>query len=134
MTVPFAGPADGRCPLEQCLQVSATHARIQRVLDEELGAHHGLSYGNFVLLARLLDAEQHRLRVASLAPAIGLQRSALLRQLLPLEKTGWLQRDAQPDADGRRYVQLRPAGKSRLLEAMQTVRQVGAGLVAPDGP
>lgn len=129
MTHPISDPGANPCPLERCLQISAAHARLQRVLDEELGTYHGLSFGDFILLTRLLRAEQHQLCVATLAPAIGLQRSALVRQLLPLEKTGWLQRDAQPRADGRRYVQLRPAGKSRLLEATQTVRQMGAELM-----
>lgn len=116
-------------PLEQCLQISASHARIQRVLDEELGTYHGLSYSDFILLTRLLRADDQRLQVGALAPVMGLLASAVVRQLLPLEKTGWLQRDTQPAADGKRYVRLRPAGRSRLYEATQTVQEACTGLV-----
>ena len=115
--------------LEQCLQISASHARMQWVLDEELGTYHGLSYSDFILLTRLLRADNQRLQVSALVPTMGVQASAVVRQLLPLEKTGWLQRDTQPAADGKRYVRLRPAGMGRLNEATQTVQQACAALV-----
>ncbi|MEO8544142.1 MAG: MarR family transcriptional regulator [Betaproteobacteria bacterium] len=117
------------CPLDQCLAISVEHARIRRVLDEELGTYHGLSYCDFVLLTQLLNADGHRLVTTALVPVLGIPASAVVRQLLPLEKTGWLQRDTETATDGCRYVRLRPGGKSRLLEATQTAREVCAALV-----
>jgi DNA-binding MarR family transcriptional regulator len=115
-------------PLDQCLAISAAHARIRRVLDEELATYHGLSYGDFILLMQLLRAEGHQMAASALVPVLGIPVSAVVRQLLPLEKTGWLQRDPQAAADGRRYVRLRPSGKSRLQEALQTAQQTCADL------
>lgn len=129
-TPPAATPQ--MAPLDQCLAISAAHARIRRALDEELAAHHGLGYGDFILLLQLLRAEGHPMTASALVPVLGIPVSAVVRQLLPLEKTGWLQRDAQAAADGHRYVRLRPSGKSRLLEALQTAQQTCADL--PNGP
>ncbi len=123
-------PALAARPIDRCLAISAAHARIQRVLDEELGTLHGLAYADFLLLTQLLHAPDHRLPTSALASPMGVRPSALVRQLLPLEKTGWLQRDTQADSRGRRHVQLRPAGRGQLLEATETVRWVCEGRLA----
>ena len=86
-------------------------------LDEELGNWHGLSWSDFALLAALEEAASG-LPAAGLAARLGLARSALLRQLLPLEKTGLVARE--PDAAGVRRIVLRPAGRRLAREARDT--------------
>lgn len=105
---------------DQCLHISAAHARIQLALDEELGTFHGLSYADFLLLHRLSDAPQQQLPMTELAPHLGVRPSAVVRQVLPLEKIGLLERAAQPDARGRRQVRLRPAGRQVLAGATES--------------
>lgn len=121
--------------LEQCLHISAAHARIQLALDEELGTFHGLSYIDFLLLHRLADAPQQQLAMVELAPHLGVRPSAVVRQILPLEKIGLLAREPQADARGRRLIRLRPAGRQVLAGATESAqamcRQFGAFGNAP---
>lgn len=133
-------------PLDQCLRISAAHARLRLVLDEELGTYHGLSYADFLLLHRLACAQDQRLPLAELAPALGLRPSALLRQILPLEKTGLLGRDAETIVRGRRDVCLRSAARQIVSNASDTAQAVcerlapslgivvAAQALAPDRP
>lgn len=86
-------------------------------LDDELGTHHGLSWSDFVLLA-VLDRADGALSSQELARQLGLTRSRLVLQLLPLEKTGLVVR--APAADGRRCITLRPGGRRLLREARDT--------------
>ena len=92
-------------------------------LDDELGTHHGLAWSDFVLLA-VLDAADGAMAPQELAARLGLTRSHLVLQLLPLEKTGLVARDA--DAGGRRCVMLRPSGRRLLREARETAAVVCA--------
>lgn len=117
-------PEPPNLPMDQCLRISAAHARLQLVLDEELGTHHGLSYADFLLLHRLASAPEQRLPMAELAPALGLRPSALLRQILPLEKTGLLGRDAETMQRGRRDVVLRAASRQIVTNAFDTAQSV----------
>lgn len=118
----------------QCLHASALHARIQLALDDDLGSFHGLSYADFRLLRQLADAPGQQLALADLVPCLGLPLSAVLRQVLPLEKTGLLARDPAPDAAGARRVRLRPAARQLLAQATETAQARCAQLCEPDAP
>lgn len=103
--------------LHACLDRHFAHAAIRLRLDEELGNWHGLSWDDFVLLA-VLDAGDGSVDSAALAARLGRTRSALLLQLLPLEKTGLVARQAS--ADGVRCVVLRAGGRRLVREARAT--------------
>lgn len=100
--------------LQACLDRHFAHAAMRLRLDEELGNWHGLSWEDFVLLA-VLDAGEGSVDAAALAARLGRTRTALLLQLLPLEKTGLLAREA--GASGARCVVLRPGGSRLVREA-----------------
>ena len=116
--------------LQVCLNRHMEHAALVFVLDEELGTHHGLSWADFVLLT-VLDA-------AGAAPATALARtlstaaSQLLLRLLPLEKTGMVERVA--GNDGKRRVTLRPQGRRLLTEARSTAANACAHLESSRRP
>lgn len=93
------------------------HAAQVLVLGEELGTHHGLSWADFVLLT-VLDAAGGTALPTELARTLHTPASHLLLQLLPLEKTGLVERVA--GGDGQRRVLLRPQGRRRLHEARDT--------------
>jgi DNA-binding MarR family transcriptional regulator len=97
--------------LDDCLQISLAHASLTLKLDEVLGTFHGLSLNDFILLRLLSQAEGGRLPLAGLMRPLGVRMSAVLRQLVPLEKTGYLQREPG------RMVALRPAGRAQVNEA-----------------
>ncbi|WP_119967107.1 AsnC family transcriptional regulator [Simplicispira lacusdiani] len=99
--------------LDLCLDISLAHARLQLALDDALGTWHGIGHADFILLHTLAQAEGGRLRTAALVAPLGVPVSAVVRRLIPLEKTGHIARDAG-------HVSLRPAGLAVLAEARTT--------------
>lgn len=93
------------------------HAALVFVLDDELGTHHGLSWADFVLLT-VLDAAGGAASATELAHILRTPASHLLLRLMPLEKTGLVERAA--DRDGKRRVTLRSQGRRLLHEARET--------------
>ncbi|MBB1603421.1 MarR family transcriptional regulator [Variovorax sp. UMC13] len=103
--------------LQACVARHLVHAALVSVLDNELGTHHGLSWADFVLLT-VLDAADGSAPAMELARTLRTPASHLLLRLLPLEKTGLVERVS--GADGQRRVTLRPQGRRRLHEARYT--------------
>ena len=103
--------------LQACLDRHLEHAARVYVLDDELGTHHGLSWADFVLLT-VLHAAGGAAPATALACSLRTPASHLLLRLLPLEKTGLVERAA--DGDGKRRVTLRPQGRQLLHEARDT--------------
>ena len=92
------------------------HAAMMFVLDDELGTRHGLSWADFVLLT-VLDAAGGTALTKELARTLRTPASHLLLRLLPLEKTGLVERAAD---GGKRCVTLRQQGRRLLHEARDT--------------
>lgn len=109
--------------LEWQLDQHLAQAALCLQLDDRLGTHHGLSWSDFVLLA-VVDGAGGVMPSPALAGRLGLTRSRLVLQLLPLEKTGLVARDAAPAAN--RGVTLRPSGRRLLQEARDTAAAVCA--------
>jgi len=103
--------------LQACVERHLQHAAVVSLLDDELGTHHGLSWADFVLLT-VLDAAGGAAPATGLAHAVHTPASQLVLRLLPLEKTGLVERAA--DGDGKRRVLLRPQGRRLLHEARAT--------------
>jgi DNA-binding MarR family transcriptional regulator len=103
--------------LRACVDRHLEHAALVFVLDDELGTHHGLSWADFVLLT-VLDAAGGAAPATALARTLRTRPSHLLLRLLPLEKTGLVERAA--DRDGKRRVTLRSQGRQLLHEARET--------------
>ena len=109
--------------LERHLNRHLEHAALSCQLDVHLGDHHGLSWADFVLLS-VLDGGDGTVASRELASRLGVTRSRLVLQLLPLEKTGLVVRDGA--AAGERSVTLRPGGRRLLSEARETAAAVCA--------
>jgi DNA-binding MarR family transcriptional regulator len=103
--------------LQACVDRHLEHAAFVFMLDDELGTHHGLSWADFVLLT-VLDAAGGAVPATALARTLHMPASHLLLRLLPLEKTGMVERVA--GNDGKRRVTLRPQGRRLLHEARDT--------------
>lgn len=123
-----------------CLRLAAAHASLNLKLDEELGTWHGLAWADFQLLESL-DAAGGACSLAALVRPLGQRAPAVLRQVLQLEKTGLVAREAAT-ASGARLVVLRPAGRRLLQEArltagatcaaaLRTAGETGRGDAAP---
>jgi len=112
--------------IDLCLRISAAHASLALKLDDELGTYHGLSLHDFMLLRVLAQADGARLPLGALMRPLGSTLSALMRQVMPLEKTGHVQRES---TDGRRELVLRPSGRRVLNEALYTAERICAEAV-----
>jgi DNA-binding MarR family transcriptional regulator len=107
--------------LQACIDSHLEMAARVLQLDNELGSHHGLSWADFVLLM-VLDAAGGSAASAQLARSLHTPVSQLVLRLLPLEKTGLVERKA--DGDGQRRVALRAPGRRLLREARDTAAHV----------
>lgn len=114
--------------IDFCLRISLAHSSLALKLDAELGTFHGISLADFMLLSLLAQAEDGRMAVARLQRPMGMQLSAVVRELVRLEKMGWVQRETAAH-DGRRIVLIRPVAMRLLNEARSTADAVCAGAV-----
>jgi DNA-binding IclR family transcriptional regulator len=80
-----------------------------------------------VLLVWLAQTENGRVRIAELVRPLGQPPSAVLRQLIVLEKIGLVVRDG---VSGDRYVVLRPAGHALANAAHETAGSICTEAVA----
>ena len=107
--------------LDFCLALHRAHASLQLKLDDELGIHHGISFNDFALLNLLAQADGGRVSITELVRPMGQPQSAVLRQLILLEKIGLVMRDG---ADGLRQAVLRPVGRALVNAARETADSI----------
>ena len=105
-------------------EISACHAATCAALEHELGERHGLGVSDFEVLARLVEADQHKYRAQDLANAVHLSQSALSRLVDRLARHGLVERFTC-DMDRRGiFVQLTRDGQQRYDEAAPTHREI----------
>lgn len=97
-----------------------THARLTRVLDEELRREHDLPLTTYDVLVQLESAPDRSMRMSELADAVLLSRSGLTRLVDRLEREELLERRDCPDDARGLLAALTPAGLARLHEARPT--------------
>ena len=107
--------------LDFCLALHRAHASLQLKLDDELGIHHGISFSDFALLNLLVQADGGRVNIPELVRPMGQPQSAVLRQLIVLEKIGLVVRDG---ANGLRQAVLRPVGRALVNAARETADRI----------
>ena len=107
--------------LDFCLALHRAHASLQRKLDDELGLYHGISFKDFALLTLLAQADGGRVSIPELMRPLGQPQSAVLRQLIVLEKIGLVVREG---ANGFRQAVLRPAGRALVNAARETADRI----------
>ena len=130
--VAAAGEPGGLPPVVNAWRsLAARHAAVSSALEHELGQRHGLGVSDFEVLERLVEDEQHKLRVQELAESVHLSQSTLSRLIGRLEQHGLVQRN-MCDADRRGIdVCLTDAGRQRHAEALPTHRAVLAATMPP---
>lgn len=107
-----------------CLGIGRAYASLNLRLQEDLGAFHGMDFGDFTLLHGLLNAPHGRMRMSHLAHLLGLSLSALTRRMVVLEKTGLAERVAVPGEEDRRHAAIRTGGRRRMQEAITTAEAI----------
>ncbi len=101
------------------LTLSRAQAVINRKFDGKLSAH-GVSLNDFIILFYLNEAPGSKLRRVDLAEKIGVTASGVTRILAPMEKLGWVGREAD-ERDARiSYAVLLEAGRRLFEESLKT--------------
>ena len=97
-----------------------SHAALLARLDRDLHDEHGMSLGEYEVLAHLSEEPEQRLRLAELAERVLISPSALTRRVDRLVQRGWVER--QPCRDDARgmFAVLTAEGRQRLEEAAPT--------------
>ncbi|RFO97513.1 MarR family transcriptional regulator [Rhodoferax lacus] len=117
--------------LDFCLALHHAHASLQRKLDDALGLYHGISFNDFALLNLLAQADGGRVSIPDLVRPLGQPPSAVLRQLILLEKVGLVVREG---AGSDRQAVLRPAGRALVNTARETADSLCTEAVASIAP
>ncbi|MDI1272440.1 MarR family transcriptional regulator [Polaromonas sp.] len=107
--------------LDFCLALHRANASLQLKLDDELGIYHGIGFNDFALLNLLAQADGGRVSIPELVRPLGLPQSAVLRQLILLEKIGLVVREG---ANDDRQAVLRPAGRALVNAARETADSI----------
>ena len=114
-----------------CLALHHAHASLQLKLDDELGTYHGISFNDFALLNLLAQADGGRVSIPALVRPLGQPQSAVLRQLIVLEKIGLVVREG---TKGDRQAVLCPAGRALVNTARETADSICTEAVASIAP
>lgn len=91
---------------------------LQYAVDEHLRADGDLSWVQFQILARLVDAPEGRLRMTDLADGVVYSRSGLTYQAGLLEARGLITRSPSPEDDRSVIVTVTGAGRELIARVM----------------
>src|SRR3954452_2375273 len=91
---------------------------LQYAVDEHLRSDGDLSYVQFQILARLVDAPGGRLRMTDLADGVVYSRSGLTYQAGLLDKRGLISRSPSPDDERSVVVTVTDAGRDLIAHVL----------------
>jgi DNA-binding MarR family transcriptional regulator len=107
--------------LAAILRLLHAQSFVESRVDPGLGAIHGLALRELLFLMQLDQAPANRLRRVDLATRLNVSQSTVTRAALPLEKLGFVRREADPRDARVGYVVLTKAGQKRVAEARATL-------------
>ncbi len=93
---------------------------------------HGIGFTDFVILYLLQQSAEGKMRRIDLADKVGITASGITRMLLPMEKSGWVTREAN-ERDARvSYVVLTTAGRQLFEDARKTADTLAREIIPAD--
>jgi DNA-binding MarR family transcriptional regulator len=101
---------------------------VEARVDPGLGAVHGLSLRELMFLMQLDQSPLNRLRRVDVANRLNVSQSTVTRMALPLEKLGFVKREADPRDARVGYVVLTKAGRQRVADARATLERSAAAI------
>ncbi|MBP7133753.1 winged helix-turn-helix transcriptional regulator [Patescibacteria group bacterium] len=100
------------------LHLAKAKTVLARRFDNRL-SFHGVGFTEFMILLFLSQSPEEKLRRVDLAEQVGLTASGVTRLLLPMEKIGFIKREATEHDARVSYVALAPGGKRLLIDCME---------------
>lgn len=97
-------------------------ARLNAILSRK--SFLSLGFSDFVILHHLYHAPEEKMRRVDLADCVGLTASGVTRVLLPMEKIGLIEREANPRDARVSFVCLAKGGKRLYQESLESVELV----------
>jgi DNA-binding MarR family transcriptional regulator len=91
--------------------------RLQEAIDRDLQRHSKIPHAYYLIMAMLLEAPKHRMRMTELAESLLISQSRLSHATDRLQGLGWVRRDADPSDRRANVVCLTDAGVRALAEA-----------------
>jgi DNA-binding MarR family transcriptional regulator len=114
--------------LTAILRLMRAQSFVEARVDPGLGAVHGLALRELMFLMQLDQAPLNRLRRVDLANRLNVSQSTVTRMALPLEKLGFVKREADPRDARVGYVVLTKAGRQRVADARATLERSAASI------
>jgi DNA-binding MarR family transcriptional regulator len=103
------------------MSLFGAYSALEERFSGELGAVHGLGLKESLLLLHLAGATAGRLTRVELAKRLSITASTVTRLAQPLEKLGFLDRQADPRDARLAYVVLTDAGRTAALNIRETL-------------
>lgn len=103
------------------LRLLRAQSFVEARINPSLGAVHGLALRELMFLMQLDGAPANRLRRVDLADRLDVSQSTVTRLALPLEKLGFVKREADPRDARVGYLVLTKAGRQRVADARTTL-------------
>jgi len=116
--------------LAAVLRLLRAQSFVEGRIDPGLGAVHGLALRELMFLMQLDRAPANRLRRVDLADRLNVSQSTVTRLALPLEKLGFVKREADPRDARVGYVVLTKAGRQRVAEARATLERMATSILS----
>ena len=113
--------------LDLLIRLARFQATVNRKFDKL--SIHGLGMNDLLIMHALQQAPMEKLRRVDLAEKIGVTASGITRLLLPMEKIGWVAREAG-ERDARvTYAVLTKAGKQLYKDAVKSANYIAADII-----
>lgn len=114
--------------LKFILDLTKIQALLARRFDGGMG---GVGFTEFIILYHLQVSPDNKLRRIDLANKIGLTASGITRMLLPMEKTGLVSKEVNPNDARVSFVLIAPGGKRRFDEARERAELLLKDIIQP---
>jgi len=105
------------------INLSTINTIISKKLDTSLGAIHGISFSEYMILSHIITTPNKMMRRIDLAEQVGLTASGITRAIAPMEKIGLLEKK-QNERDARvSLVKISSTGERIFKEATLTLEE-----------
>ncbi len=116
------------------IQLWTQATTINRKLDANLGAVHGIGFAEFMVLHHLNAAPQLMQRRIDLASLLSRSASGITKMLNPMEKIGLVSKEVNPRDARVSLVKLTESGLKTYQQASDSMNQIAAGALGKLNP